>query len=165
MTPARPAIAAAIFAIGLTTAASAQAPSEAGEPIEPWMERITPGGRDVGVLSDSLRKAPLEFAFPVGFSGIYKVRGRDDLFVRQNGAMYGVFPRSEYVRTKEGIVAVWPAGTAFFIGPPPDELLGLPEADAPAVRPGQVNARTEPGRIGGPTDLRVRAQVGPASTP
>ena len=147
-------------AVGMQSASAPSAPPSS-EPIEPWMERITAGGRDFGGLSESLLQPQLELGVPLGFRGIYQIRGRNDLFVRQSGGLYGVFPRSEYVATKkQGVVAVWPAGTEFFIGTP-DETSARREGvqfGTPMVRrAGQIDGRGGAGRI----DLRRRSMVAP----
>lgn len=78
---------------------------------------------DTSALSTSLRVVPTDLAQPSGFSQLYRVPGRPDLFMRGHGALYGVFEQSAYARMQGRTVALWPAGTMFFIGVPTPEML------------------------------------------
>lgn len=78
---------------------------------------------DTSALSTSLRVAPMDLAQPSGFSNLYRVPGRPDLFMRGHGALFGVFEQSAYTRMNGRTVALWPAGTMFFIGVPTPEML------------------------------------------
>lgn len=135
---------------------------QAIEPIEPWMERIIPMGRDTGLLSESLQQPQLQLAFPLGFDSVYQVRGRKDLFVRQSGAVYGVFPKSEYITTKDGVYAVWPAGTSFYIGAPPESVIsggGAASRDSRAVARDRLRDSAGYGPVAARQVAAVQARV------
>lgn len=108
------------------------------EPIDQTIE-------DIASLAISLRTVEPGLQQPAGFSEVYRVPGRDDQFMRVQGALHAVFPKSVYAYDKKkGIYPVVPDGTVFHIGlPPPD-----PDARPQPARP----AEAFPGRI----DLRFR---------
>jgi hypothetical protein len=86
----------------------------------PMLQRIEQNVADVGPLSDTLRKMDFQIDLhsPTGFSNVYRVPGRPDLFMRSSGAVHAVFPQSVYVETERGLTPAVPAGTTFAIGMP-----------------------------------------------
>lgn len=117
----------AIGALALAGAAHAQ-----GGP-----ERVDAGTGDVGPLSESLRVLPLDLRVSDGFENVYRVTGPDgqERFMRREGALTAVFPRSDYVMTEFGPYAVIPAGTWFMIGEPLGAPNGSPGYGAVGVTP------------------------------
>lgn len=88
---------------------------------------VDEGVGDVDSLAADLRVQPLDLRTPLGFERVYRVPGRDDLYMRVSGGLVAVFPRSEYVPGPGGLWPVIPAGTRFYPGGLPPELLGSPE--------------------------------------
>lgn len=125
-------------AIGLvcTAAAVLFVDSAAGQQLH--LERVTPGVGDVGPSSVDLRVPEVDLRQPLDFDAIYRLGRRDPRqpfdtrpLVRVSGATIAVFPRSTYAATRGGPVATVPAGTIFYQGTLPPELLG----DGPSLRP------------------------------
>ena len=73
---------------------------------------------DRGPLALSLRNISLDLRQPTTFDRVYRAPGGDGKLMRANGALYAVFPRSVYRRTRSGTVPVIPDGTVFYIGAP-----------------------------------------------
>lgn len=91
------------------------------------LREITPGGRDVGPMSRATPVRRVDMRLTDGFRSLFETP--DGQFVRVQGAVHAVFPRSVY----QGGQAVVPPGTVFYIGlppwaqsavPPPDDTLG-----------------------------------------
>ena len=106
----------------------------------PGLKRIEAGLGDAGPLSVSQRLVPLDLRQPIGFEGVYQFErpagwGRmETMYVRMNGGVAAVFPRSVYVPTKGGLVPEIPAGTVFSIGTPKFQTPAPPKpASASAV--------------------------------
>jgi hypothetical protein len=100
-----------------------------GQPLP--LERVTPGIGDVGPSSVDLRVPQIDLRHPLDFDAIYRLGRRDPRqafdtrpLVRVSGATIAVFPRSTYALTRGGPVATVPAGTIFYLGTLPPELLG-----------------------------------------
>lgn len=91
---------------------------------------VEEGIGDVDSLAADLRVQPRDLRTPLGFERVYRVPGRDDLYMRVSGGLYAVFPRSEYVPGPGGMWPVIPAGTRFYPGGLPPELLGAPAPEA-----------------------------------
>jgi len=89
------------------------------DPNRPLVE----GFEDVGPLRTSLRILPNDPRQDIDFDNIYVVPGREDLLMRRSGGLTVVFPRSRYIGTREGPVAVTPPGAVFFIGEPTPQSL------------------------------------------
>jgi hypothetical protein len=90
-------------------------------------EMVDQSVNDVGPLSESQRFMDAGLQIPTGFSKVFKVPGRDDLFMRANGGLYMVYPRSQYVESRQGTYAEIPQDTTFYIGLPSLQRLA-PEA-------------------------------------
>jgi len=76
---------------------------------------------DAGGLSKSLARGPANNATPNDFGGVYQVPEDADSpyagwYARVSGAVIAVFPRGEYVASREGVVPTIPANTKFFMG-------------------------------------------------
>lgn len=86
--------------------------------------RVESGRGDAGGLSKSLARGPATVGTPNDFSGVYQIPEDADTpyagwFARVSGAMIAVFPRGEYIATRDGVVPVMPANTKFFMGSVP----------------------------------------------
>lgn len=136
------------LALALTQAAaqpSARPAAEPGRPVEPGV-----GDRPMGAGG---RVLPGDLRLPTGFERLYET---PDGFVRQDGALQAVFPRSLYVNTRFGPMPVIPPGTVFRIGTaaagPPPSVPGdaaMP-VDRSASRPAARPAAERPGAAPGP---------------
>jgi hypothetical protein len=97
---------------------------------------------DVSLLSTSLRKIEPGLGQPNDFARVFRVNGRQDLFMRQQGGLYAVFPESDYGPDKEGrLQALIPDGTVFYIGRP--ALLDSEPAPADPAPEGRVQGRID----------------------
>ncbi|MCA9295195.1 MAG: hypothetical protein KC983_01735 [Phycisphaerales bacterium] len=126
-----------------TAAATAQQvdATHAVDPTEPtYLHPIEAGIGDVGPGSTSLRIIETGLDMPSGFAKVYRspIAGH---FMRVDGALHAVFPRSRYTPTQQGDVPTVPDGTVFYIGMPvgPFEAGGQPavhaaDGTAPAAR-------------------------------
>ncbi len=100
---------------------------------------VEPGFADVGPSRTSLRVEPHDLRQPLDFERVYTLGrvsafGTDEVFLRVSGGITAVFPRSVYVKSREGGAGpVLPPGTTFYIGRLPDEF--VPAAPAPARAP------------------------------
>lgn len=79
---------------------------------------VEPAVGDTSILSTSLRVMEPGLQAPSGFSQVYRVPGGQ--LMRGDGALFAVFPESNYVQFRGMDIPVIPAGTVFYIG-------GLPE--------------------------------------
>jgi hypothetical protein len=102
----------AILATWATSAAAA-APQQ-----EPALQPVDQRVEDRNPLAASLRVVERGLDQPNDFGSVYRIDGHDG-FARVQGALYALFAESEYVPSKQGLIAVVPAGTVFSIGPPP----------------------------------------------
>lgn len=132
-------------------------PAVAQDASLPGFERVDQRVSDIHSLSTSLRQLEPGLAQPSGFSDLYRMtdaRG-EEVYVRADGAVYAVFPRSVYASTPSGrAMAVVPPGTLFMIGEPP--AAGAPPRVQALGRvtpsmPGPLDA----GRIAGRLETRV----------
>lgn len=80
------------------------------------LERVEEIWGDAGPLNESMRVLPLDLRSPVGFQGVYRVPGHDNLLTRMDGGLAAVFPRSVYAATASGVVPLIPPGTVFHVG-------------------------------------------------
>ncbi|MBY0112162.1 MAG: hypothetical protein K2Y21_05030 [Phycisphaerales bacterium] len=97
-------------------------PARSVRDVEPTLKPVEPGVGDVGPLSGSGRVMPKDLRQPANFDRVYEVEmDGKKYFVRAHGGVYAVFPRSDYVQTRHGVVPIVPAGTTFHLG-------GLPKA-------------------------------------
>ncbi len=95
---------------------------------------VDQGFADRGPLSTSQRAMPVDLRVGTNFDKVYELDGKPKLFgggsdttdyyMRMNGALVAVFPRSSYTRAGNGLERVdIPAGTVFSIGGPLRELV------------------------------------------
>ncbi len=95
---------------------------------------VDQGFADRGPLSTSQRAMPVDLRVGTNFDKVYELDGQPKLFgggsdttdyyMRMNGALTAVFPRSSYTRAGNGLERVdIPAGTVFSIGGPLRELV------------------------------------------
>jgi hypothetical protein len=124
----------------------------AAGPLRAPFEVVDAGREDTGDLATSIRRLPLDLRLPTGFDRVYRVPGRDDLYMRANGALYAVFPKSEYRATRSGERPVTPTDVVYRIGLAPE---------GPLVPPPAPNAARIDRRI----DARIAAAPTPATEP
>ena len=79
-------------------------------------QEIEAGVEDANPFAASFRSQMADFRQPTGFDRVYRVGGLDDRFMRAQGGLYAVFPRSVYATTREGEVAVIPPSATFYVG-------------------------------------------------
>ena len=84
------------------------------DPIE--LIPVDAGVEDRGALSDSLRVAPKDLRQNQSFERVYRVKGSDDIYIRQAGGLRAVFKNPEYVESTHGNIAIVSAGTVYCIG-------------------------------------------------
>ena len=147
------------------------------------LQPVDPNVGDLNPLSASSRFLPTDLRQPTNFEKVFRVPGSsrgvgplapsgpNDRFARVSGAITAVFPRSEYIATKKGILPAIPVNTIFYIGDSP--LFAAPPRDSPH----ELSANAAPTGISlqlptflsgpssaaaQPVDLRVRAFVDPA---
>lgn len=106
---------------------------------------VDPIWGDTGPLAVSNAVMPTDLRSPLDFDRVFQLRsddGRSGAFVRQNGGLSAVFPRSSYVATPYGAYAMVPAGTVYVLGDPTDSgaMVGFPTAQL-ARSPGPTAAR------------------------
>ena len=82
------------------------------------LQPVDAGVEDRSTLDVSLRNMQPELmAIPTGFSRVYVDPVDPEQYIRADGALYAVFPFSEYRKTKKGTVVLIPTSTIFRIGP------------------------------------------------
>lgn len=74
---------------------------------------------DVSPLQTSLIRLEPDHGWASGFERVYESPLFPGKFIRIHGAVWALFPKSEYVESDDGLLPVVPAATEFFIGPPP----------------------------------------------
>jgi hypothetical protein len=131
-----------ILTVLVVAPAAAERTSVDLEPIDQTIE-------DVSVLSMSLREIEPGLRQPNDFSRVFRIPGKQDMFMRQQGGLYAVFPESVYGVDKKGkLLAVVPNDTTFYIGRPPmldaEATPGDPPADG--LRQGRIDLRINPNR-------------------
>jgi len=93
-------------------------------------QQIDPGYGDASPGAISLRRLDLDLRMPTAFQDVYKISTIDafgvsrNTFMRTDGAVTAIFPRSVYLPSPMGSVPDVPPGTVFHIGP-------LPQASGP----------------------------------
>lgn len=96
--------------------------------------RVQAGKEDASPLAITLQRMDVDLRVPTGFDGVYQISRADAfgrgqaMFMRVDGAVNAVFPRSVYSPSPMGTVIEVPPGTVFWIGP-------VPTAPAPLLRP------------------------------
>lgn len=91
------------------------------DPIE--LIPVEAGVEDRGALSDSLHVEQTNMRQDHAFEKLYKIAGSDDVYVRKSGGLSAVFRTSAYVQTPRGDVPIVPAGTVYYIGEIPPQLV------------------------------------------
>ncbi|HLO41933.1 MAG TPA: hypothetical protein VK176_12985 [Phycisphaerales bacterium] len=97
---------------------------------DPRLVRVDPGRQDTGPLAASSRVLPMDLRLPTDFEQVYQIqaktgeRSRTELFARRSGGLTAVFPRSQYLETRGGILAQVPAGTTYYLGRLPESVAG-----------------------------------------
>ena len=122
----------------------------------PPLEAIDQQIEDVSALGLSLREVQTSLRHPNTFSELYRSPMDDDHLARIQGGLYAVFPRSTYEVNNNGSVFPGvPAGTVFYIGPPPRWILSAidtaashAEADSARIE-GRLAQKIAPGLLGG----------------
>lgn len=147
--PARAFAACLAISCVLAGAPAASSRSFAQPPNQPratgGLQALDPGMQDLDPLRTSLRLQPVDLRQPMDFDKVYRLpgNGATDRLVRMSGALAAVFPRSDYVPTENGVVALVPAGTIFHIGGIPTAAPApAPRAIAPGSAAATVNDRT-----------------------
>lgn len=87
-------------------------------PLRPRLEMIDAGVEDRGGIEKSFRVMPLDLRLPTGFTGVFRVPGSADRMMRGNGALFAVFPRSQYRRFGNTLLPIPPADVHYSIGMP-----------------------------------------------
>jgi hypothetical protein len=130
------------------------------------LEPVDPGVGDRDPLSLSFRTIDVGLHQPMNFEQVFRITGPlgtlgadEEYFARISGGMYAVFPRSVYAPTRQGEVALIPAGTVFYIGPPGDPLApagALAAGWQPALgREARPQLEQQTGRL----DLRLETRL------
>jgi hypothetical protein len=112
------------------------------------LDRVDQGFDDAGALMQSHRELNVDLRLSSSFEHVFRlpgagaaqrgpadIMGSEDLYMRVNGSLLAVFPRSIYVVGEEGVFASVPPGTVFYIGDLPPAIrdaMALPEAEVPA---------------------------------
>lgn len=99
-------------------APASDAKSATAGSLHPRLEMLEAGVEDRGGIEASFRVLPVDMRLPSGFQGVYRVPGREDLMMRGNGALFAIFPRSQYRRAGAGLLPVTPADLHYSIGMP-----------------------------------------------
>lgn len=104
-------------------------------PLTPVDENVA----DVSPLRTSLIHLEPDHGWATGFERVYQSPLYPDKFIRIDGAVWAMFPKSEYFETEDGALPVIPASAEFFIGPPPASLLQPPDSGAGGASPNYVS--------------------------
>jgi hypothetical protein len=92
---------------------------------------VDQGVADVGPLSASSRVVPRDLRVPSGFDRVYRFGtggAGGEKYARISGGITAVFPRSQYVPTRDGYEVQTPAGTVYYIGRLPGSVLETADA-------------------------------------
>lgn len=90
--------------------------------LTPTLKPIDQTIADINPLSVSLRDMHVDLRMPIGFQNVYAVPGQSTMLMRSSGALHAVFPHSAYAPSRNGVRALIPAGTVFYIGLPPEHV-------------------------------------------
>ncbi|MHC4975371.1 MAG: hypothetical protein ACYTF7_02045 [Planctomycetota bacterium] len=130
--------------------------SALAQPAGPDMVEVDPGIDDIGTLGTSQRLIMRDLRLPSGFDRVFQLGDGSERFVRINGALRAVFPRSSY-DPRDGYARV-PAGTIYYIGSP-DAWDWAMETN-PLLHPGRLSNRFE-SRLDGRVLQRAERSPGP----
>lgn len=84
-------------------------------------KRVDQGVSDSGPLNTSLKQVSPDLRHDDSFQSVYEVPGQPGRFMRSAGGVNAVFNESVYVPFGGGVIPITPAGTIFYIGPPPPD--------------------------------------------
>jgi hypothetical protein len=105
---------------------------------------------DMNPLATSSRAMPVDMRLGSNFDRLYKLEGRprlfggsaeQDYYMRMNGGVTAVFPRSAYSLRKGGVLAEIPAGTVYSIGGNLSQLVNVGPMSQAAGQPGPQQPR------------------------
>lgn len=119
-------------------------------------KKVDPGTTDASSAAVSLRRMDVDLRRPTGFENVYLFQGADifgrgqSMFMRIDGGVTAMFPRSVYVPTRLGMLPEIPPGTIFYIGALPPG----PRDPASHISPTFLN-----------TSLSMRSSPAPESLP
>lgn len=86
------------------------------------VKKVDQGIADAGPLNRSLLQVPIDTRVDDGFQQVFEVAASPHgpvQYMRSAGGLHAVFPQSEYINVRDGILPVTPAGVVYWIGPPP----------------------------------------------
>ncbi len=134
--------------------------------LEQPLKRVEQGIADTDPLRVGRRQLGHDLRAPSGYRDVYEVHMGPGAgpgtrrFVRQNGAVYAVFPRSIYQLTDRGVSAPVPPGTIYYLG-------GLPPDLARAANDSSLlgDARTFPRGVSSLTRSDSRADTSAGTAP
>lgn len=94
---------------------------------------VQPGVADIDPLGESFRLLAPVLRIDNNFEHVYRLNPDDEHspFFRRAGGLYAVFPRSQYVLTRQGVVAAVPPGTIYHFGRPEPAAISGASADHP----------------------------------
>ena len=118
-------------------------PVAAGQtPPAPVLTPVDEAVADISPLQISLFDQRVDAGPASAFERVYQTDALPGRYARIDGAVWAVFPRSAYVATQDdGLVAIVPENTVFYIGGPPASML------APAPLPVPPSDRWINGRV------------------
>lgn len=93
---------------------------------------VEPGREDVSPHAITMRRIEIDLRKPTDFESVYQVSnvdafgGGQRMFIRVDGGLTAVFPRSVYSGARVGGVPQIPPDTVFWIGMPPVAFDALP---------------------------------------
>lgn len=138
------------------------------QPLPPWQpgRKIEPGSEDAAPLKIQRLEPRIDLRVPTGFDGVYQINkadifGRpqipgapgDSLYMRMDGGLMAVFPRSVYRETSRGgLVPQIPPGTVFYLGGLPSGLVGAGKVQDSQGKAGPTAPMRTPPDAASPTD-------------
>jgi hypothetical protein len=128
--------------------------------VDPPLKALDPNVGDVNPLSASFRDTRVDLRQPSGFTSVYRVPGQPGMLMRGSGALYAVFPNSQYVRSPIGPLARVPSGTVYYIGLPPADSADAQVAPESETDNSRVSNRVD-SRVQGYTDSKVETYIQP----
>ncbi len=96
------------------------------------VKKVDQGIADAGPLNRSLLQVPIDTRVDDGFQQVFEVAASPHgpvQYMRSAGGLHAVFPQSEYINVRDGILPVTPAGVVYWIGPPPAMRDARPAGD------------------------------------